>query len=381
MISIQEVVTKTQWRVFADFANQLYKGNPYYVPELVGDILEFYSPDKNPAYDFCETICFLAYQGEYPVGRIAGIINHRSNEKWAHQHCRFAHFDFLDNPEISAALLDAVKQWAITKGMTHIKGPLGMTDMDHQGMLIEGFDEMDMFITIYNAPYYVSHMQQHGFIKDVDWLEYQISLPAPDAPQIEFIRRLAAKVAKRHNFRLLHFRKKKKLVKEWGKKIFELYNAAYAPLYGVSSLTDQQASYYIKTFLSFINPNFVKIVVNSNMEIIALAVALPSLSKALQKCGGKLFPFGVFYLLDAIRGNEILDLYLIGVQPEYQNSGVNALLMDALLKECEKHSVKLAETGPTLENNRKIQTMWKHFDKRQHRRRRSWICELKKESR
>ena len=183
-------------------------------------------------------------------------------------------------------------------------------------------------------------------------------------------------MAKRHGFKLLHFRRKKKLVKEWGKKIFELYNSSYAPLYGVSSLTDRQADYYIKTFLSFVNPNFIKLVVNADMELVALGVALPSLSKALQKCGGKLFPFGVFYLLDAIRRNDILDLYLIGVQPEYQNTGVNSLLMDAILKECEKRQIKIAETGPTLENNLKIQAMWKHFDKRQHRRRRAWISEI-----
>ena len=376
MITIQEVVTKAQWRIFASFANQLYKENPYYVPELPGDVLEAYSPDKNPAYDFCESICFLAYEGSYPVGRIAGIINHKSNEKWKQQHCRFAHFDFLDNPDISAALIQAVKQWAAGKGMTHLKGPLGMTDLDHQGMLIEGFDELDMFITIYNAPYYITHMQRLGFVKDADWIEHQIMLPETDDPRLEFIHKLAAKVAKRHGFKLLHFRRKKKLVKEWGKKIFELYNSSYAPLYGVSSLTDRQADYYIKTFLSFVNPNFIKLVVNADMELVALGVALPSLSKALQKCGGKLFPFGVFYLLDAIRRNDILDLYLIGVQPEYQNTGVNSLLMDAILKECEKRQIKIAETGPTLENNLKIQAMWKHFDKRQHRRRRAWISEI-----
>ncbi len=376
MITIQEVVTKPQWRIFANFANQLYKDNPYYVPELPSDVLETYSPDKNPAYDFCESICFLAYEGSYPVGRIAGIINHKSNEKWQQQHCRFAHFDFLDNPDISAALIQAVKQWAAAKGMTHLKGPLGMTDLDHQGMLIEGFDELDMFITIYNAPYYVSHMQQLGFVKDADWIEHQIMLPQPGDPRLEFIHKLAAKVAKRHGFKLLHFHRKKKLVKEWGKKIFELYNSSYAPLYGVSSLTDRQADYYIKTFLSFVNPNFIKLVVNADMELIAIGVALPSLSKALQKCGGKLFPFGFFYLLNAIRHNTVLDLYLIGVRPEYQNSGVNSLLMDAILKECEKHQIQIAETGPTLENNLKIQAMWKHFDKRQHRRRRAWITEI-----
>lgn len=376
MITIQEVATKAQWRIFANFANQLYKENPYYVPELPGDVIETYSKDKNPAYDFCESICFLAYEGSYPVGRIAGIINHKSNEKWQHPHCRFSHFDFLDNPDISAALIQAVKQWAAGKGMTHIKGPLGMTDLDHQGMLIEGFDELDMFITFYNAPYYITHMQRLGFVKDADWIEHQIMLPAADDSRREFIHKLAAKVAKRHNFKLLHFRHKNKLVKEWGKKIFELYNSSYAPLYGVSSVTDRQAEYYIKTFLSFVNPDFIKLVVNADMELIALGIALPSLSKALQKCGGKLFPFGIFYLLNAIHHNDTLDLYLIGVQPEYQNSGVNSLLMDAILKECDKYHITIAETGPTLEENLKIQAMWKHFDKRQHRRRRSWISEI-----
>lgn len=376
MITIQEVVTKTEWRVFAEFGNRLYKDNPYYVPDLPQDIIDTYDRSKNPAFDFCEAICFLAFEGSTPVGRIAGIINHRSNEKWQQKHARFSHLDFIDNLDISSSLIKAVKVWAAAKGMTHLKGPLGMTDLDHQGMLIEGFDEQDMFITFYNAPYYVTHMEQLGFIKDADWLEHQIMMPSLDDPRYEFISKMAAKVGKRHGFKLLHFRRKKKLVKEWGKKIFELYNSSYAPLYGTTDLTERQADYYIKTFLSFVNPDFIKIVVNSNMEIVAFGVTLPSLSKALQKCGGKLFPFGIFYLLNAIKRNDTLDLYLVGVLPEYQNTGVNALLMDAILRECHKYRIKIAETGPTLENNHKIQAMWKHFDKRQHRRRRSWIGEI-----
>ncbi|MDO4764968.1 MAG: hypothetical protein Q4A29_02835 [Eubacteriales bacterium] len=376
MIRIQEVQSKQEWRAFAGFANKLYRKNPYYVPELPGDVIDNYNPKKNPAYDFCESICFLAYDDTEVVGRIAGIINRKSNEKWQQSHCRFSHFDFTDNPVVSKALVDAVKAWAKSRGLTHLKGPLGMTDLDHQGMLIEGFEEQDMFITFYNAPYYAKHMQAMGFEKDADWLEYQITMPAETDAKVDFIRKMAVKVGKRHGFKLLHFRSKKKLVKEWGKKIFELYNSAYAPLYGVTSLTDRQANYYIKTFLSFVNPDFIKIAVDSEMRIVAFGVALPSLSKALQKCGGKLFPFGIFYLLHAIYFNDILDLYLVGVLPQYQNTGVNALLMDAILKECHKYKIKIAETGPTLENNLKIQAMWKHFDRRQHRRRRSWICPI-----
>ncbi|RRD93773.1 N-acetyltransferase [Clostridiales bacterium COT073_COT-073] len=376
MITIQEVLTKAQWRIFAEFANQLYKENPYYVPDLPQDVIDTYDRTKNPAYDFCESICFLAYEGNTAVGRIAGIINHNSNQKWQQAHARFAHLDFLDNIEISTALIKAVKVWAASKGMTHLKGPLGMTDLDHQGMLIEGFQEQDMFITYYNSPYYARHMEQLGFYKDADWIEYQIAMPSETDPQYQFIHKMAAKVGKRHSFKLLHFRRKRKLVKEWGKKIFDLYNSSYAPLYGTTDLTERQADYYIKTFLSFVNPDFIKIVVNSDMKIVAFGVTLPSLSKALQKCGGKLFPFGIFYLLNAIKHNDVLDLYLVGVLPEYQNTGVNALLMDAILKECHKYQIKIAETGPTLENNLKIQAMWKHFDKRQHRRRRSWISEI-----
>lgn len=372
-MTIQEVVTKSHWKVFADFANQVYKDNPYYVPDFPQDIIDTYDPSKNPAYDFCESICFLAYEGNTPVGRIAGIINHKSNEKWQESHARFAHFDFLDNYDISSSLITCVENWARAKGMTHLKGPLGMTDLDHQGMLIEGFEEQDMFITYYNAPYYLSHMETLGFTKDSDWIEHQIIMPREDDPRFDFIHKMAIKVGKRHKFKLLHFRNKKKLVKEWGKKIFEIYNSSYAPLYGVTNLTDRQTDYYIKTFLSFVNPDFVKIVVNEDMDIVSFGLALPSLSKAMQKCGGRLFPFGIFYLLNAIRHNDTLDLYLIGVLPQYQNTGVNALLMDAMLKECHKYQIKLAETGPTLEQNLKIQAMWKHFDKRQHRRRRSWI--------
>lgn len=376
MIRIEEVKTKQQFNTFASFANQLYEGNPFYVPELIQDVLESYNPKKNPAYDFCESICFLAYDDSKVVGRIAGIINHKSNEKWEQMHCRFAHFDFMDNEKISHSLIEAVKNWAIQKKMTHLKGPLGMTDLDHQGMLVEGFEEQDMFITYYNAPYYLEHMRRLGFVKDVDWIEHQIMMPEENDPRYQFIHQLAQRVGKRHGFKLLHFRNKKKLVKEWGKKIFDLYNSSYAPLYGTTNLTERQANYYIKTFLSFVNPDFIKIAVNDKMEMVAFGIALPSLSKALRKCSGKLFPFGFFHLMRAIKKNDTLDLYLVGVMPEYQNTGVNALLMDAILRECHNYSIKIAETEPTLEDNHKIQAMWKHFDKRQHRRRRSWIMTI-----
>jgi GNAT superfamily N-acetyltransferase len=262
--------------------------------------------------------------------------------------------------------------WAAELGMAAIHGPLGFTDLDHQGMLVEGFDELDLFITNYNAPYYVAHMEALGFIKDVDWVECQLKLDECKAYRLS---QIADHVAKRSSFKLIEFRSKKEIL-PWAKPVFELYNRAYAPLYGMTELAENQIDAYIKSFFGFVNPDFIKVVVDSSNQLAGFSIAMPSLSKAMQRSKGKLFPLGFLPILKAIKQNDVLDLYLIAISPEHQNSGINALMLSSVMSTAKRYGMTHAESGPMLETNQKVQAQWKFFDVRQHRRRRVYIKKI-----
>lgn len=369
MISVNRVLNKFDLKRFVSFGNQLYRDNPYYVPDLISDDFKMLSPKYNPAFEFCEAAYFLAYEEERIVGRIGVIVNHKSNEKWQQQYARFTHFDFVDNLDVSRKLMDEAVKWAKEKGLMSIHGPLGFTDLDHQGMLIDGFDEMDMFITIYNAPYYAAHMEALGFIKDIDWVECQLRLDEEKAERLE---KIAQYLEQKSAYRCIEFTRKKEVL-PWAKPVFELYNTAYAPLYGTTDLNQEQVNMVIKTFLGFVNPDFIKIVVDQENQLAGFAIAMPSLSMAIKKSKGKLFPFGFLHILKAIKKNTVLDLYLIAVKPELQSTGINGILLNRVLKTARKYGMTHAETGPMLESNLKVQSQWKFFDVRQHRRRRVWI--------
>jgi GNAT superfamily N-acetyltransferase len=368
MIKIHHVKSKGDLKKYVSFPNDLYKSNPFYVPELVIDSVNMLTPSYNPAYEFCEADFFLAYDEDQIVGRIGVIINLKSNEKWGQKYARFTGFDFVDRRDVSFLLMQTARDWARKKGMEVMHGPLGFTDIDHQGMLVEGFDELDLFITIYNAPYYMDHMVALGFEKDIDWIECQLRL---DEEKSERLKKISAYLEKNSAFKLLEFKRKKEIML-WADDVFDLYNTAYAPLYGTTELTDKQIKMYIKTFLGFVNPDFVKVVVDSNQKLAAFALAMPSLSKAMQKSKGKLLPFGFLHILKAIHTNDALDLYLIAVKPEYQNLGINGLMLNSVMQTAKKYGMTYAETGPMLENNFKVQSQWKFFEVRQHRRRRIW---------
>lgn len=372
MIIVKRVMTQRELKHFSSFANKLYEENAYYVPELEIDVQHLFQPQKNPALDFCESVCFLAYQDQKIVGRIGVIINPKSNLKWHQKYARFTHFDFIDDLEVSQALFHAARTYAIGEGMDTLHGPLGFTDLDHQGMLVEGFNELDLFITIYNAPYYVTHMEHLGFVKDVDWIECQLKFNQEKADRLS---KLSAYLNQKSAFKLIEFTRKKDLL-PWAKAVFDLYNTAYAPLYGTSELSENQIETYIKTFFGYVNPSFIKIVIDKDESLAAFAIAMPSLSKAMQKAKGKLFPFGFIHILKSMRSNKILDLYLIAVKPEYQQTGINGLLLDSVIRTALKFDMEMAETGPMLELNDKVQAQWKFFDVRQHRRRRVWICKI-----
>lgn len=375
-MKIIEVTDKKLLKKFVDFPNKLYKNNRYYVPDMIQDAINGLSEQVNPAFEFCEQACFLAVSPENKIlGRIGVLVNHKSNDKWRQKHARFSHFDFINDLRVSSLLMQAATDWAKARQMNYIKGPLGMTDMDHQGMLIDGFDELDMYITLYNAPYYKEHMKELGFAKDVDWIEFQITMPK----QTDIVARkfdiVAKKIKRRYKYRVIDFNSKVPLLRR-AEEIFSLYNTAYEPLYGTTKLTDKQIRYYIKAFLGFVNPRFIKVVVDEQDKLIGFGITMPSISRAMKRAKGKLFPYGFIHLLYSIHNNKRLDLYLIGVVPELRHTGVSSLIVDAILKEADAFQIKIAESGPMLEDNTKIQALCKHFETRQHRRRRSWIKEI-----
>ncbi len=372
MVKIITIKNNRDLRKFVKFVNDLYRGDKYFVPDLVYDEVNTLRADKNPAFEFSDAVFFLAYRGREIVGRIGVMVNHKSNEKWDQEHARFTHFDFIDDFEVSSKLMETATSWAKERGYTKIHGPLGLTDLDHQGMLIEGYDELDMFITIYNHPYYMDHMIKMGFEKDVDWVEYQIEVP--EKP-IEKYGRIAEIVKKKYGYQLIEFKNKKDIL-PWAPKVFDLYNTAFAPLFGTTVLSDKQVKMYVDNFFGFVNPDFIKIILNKEGLIIGFAITIPSLSHAMQKAGGKLFPFGFIHILRALKKSDILDLYIIGIHPDYQGTGANALLINSIMLSAIKYKMKFGETGPELEDNHLVQTMWKYLNTRQHRRRRIFIKDI-----
>jgi GNAT superfamily N-acetyltransferase len=371
-VHIKEVTTLKELKAFIQFPIQLYHDNPYYVPTLVSDDLNTLRRDKNPAFETCEARYWLAYQNSAIVGRVAAILNHPHIQKWGQRYMRFGWLDFIDDPQVSGALLQAVEAWARESGMAAVHGPLGFTDMDREGMLVEGFNELATLVTWYNFPYYPAHLEKLGYTKDIDWVEYEISMPAkPD----EKIARMAAIVLKRNKFHLLKLRNKKEVLLH-AKELFRLLEDEYKLLYGTVPLTPKQVDTYINQYFGFIQPEFVPMVYNEKNEMVAFGIALPSLSRALQKSHGQLFPFGFIYLLNALRKNERADLYLVAVKSEYRGSGANAILMNSMYEVFRKLGVRKIETNPELETNQLVQGQWKYFETRKHKRRRVFIKNL-----
>jgi len=371
-VQIKEVQSSKDLRAFISFPHKLYKGNPYWVPNLVFDDKNALRKDKNPAFANAEARYWLAYKDGEIVGRIAGILNHSHFDRWGEPYVRFGWFDFIDDPEVSAGLLKKVEDWAIEKGQSAVHGPLGFTDLDREGMLIEGFEELGTLATIYNFPYYPQHMERLGYEKDTDWLEYQIQMPEVVN---EKIARAAQISLKRNKLHLLEPRNKKHLM-QYVDKVFDLINEGYQDLYGFVQLTDEQKKSYTKQYFDFIHPDFVPIVLDEEDNVVAFGITMPTLSVALQRARGRLFPFGFIHLLRAMRKFDRADLYLIAVKRSYQGKAVNAILMDRMIQVFKKYGVTKVESNPELEYNHQVQAQWKFFDKRQHRRRRCFIKHL-----
>ncbi len=371
-IEIREVLTKRDLQSFIKFPFQLYTGNKFWVPPLIRDETKNFSKEKNPAFEFCESCCWTALDKNKIVGRIAAIINRRYNEKAAKNVVRFGYVDFIDNNEVSARLFQTAEEWAKQRGCNSIHGPLGFTDMDPEGMLIEGFEELGTIATIYNHSYYPIHIENLGYKKDVDWVEYELLTPKSIPDKVE---KLANVVAQRYNLRVLEVKNQKQLL-PYAHEIFHVLNSAYENIYGFVPLTEKQIDLYVKQYFGFIKPGFVPVILNEKDEVVGFGITMPSLSKAFQKAKGRLFPFGFTRLLRAIKKNDRADLYLTGVRPDYHDKGVNAMMMYEVTKIFIDHKITWVESNPELETNMKVRSQWRFYEGRQHKRRRCYIKEL-----
>lgn len=366
--------TRRELNGYVKFGIDLYEGNDCYVPPLIFDEVETLMPQKNPAFEFCRAQSFMAYRDGKAAGRITAIINDKVNERTGRRQARFGFVDFVDDPVVVDALFEAAEQWAREHGMTEIIGPMGFSDMDHEGMLVEGFDELGTMATIYNYPYYPAHMVRMGYVKDADWIEFRMTVPEgiPDK-----MARIAEIVKKKYNLKVLKYTSGKKIKADYGQALFNLINEAYDRLYGYSPLSPKQIDYYIDMYLGILKLEYVPVIVDEAGKLVGVGITMPSLSRALQKSRGRLFPTGWFHLLRALYGhNDIVDLMLVAVAPEYQNKGVNALLFADLIPVYIKNGVKFAESNLELEDNANVQAQWQYFEHRQHRRRRAYRKQL-----
>lgn len=350
----------------------LYQDNEYYVPNLVNDEINTLRPDKNPAFKFCESIYFMAYRDGKPVGRIAGIINMVVNKREGKKTARFGYVDFIDDDEVVDGLMNAVIDWAKEKGMNFLTGPLGFTDLDPEGCLIDGFDQLNTQATIYNHAYYPKQFDRVGFKKDTDWVEFKVTVPE-NIP--EKMQRIASIAKQRCHVHSVHITNRKHLVMRYGEAIFNLINEAYDSLFGYSPLTEEQVEHYIKLYLPFLPLDHISIIVSDEDEsLVGVGISIPSLSKALIKGRGRLLPFGWFHLLRSIKGHtEIVDLMLIAVKPQLQKMGINTLMFNDLIPVYNKHHYKYAETNIELEDNMNVQQQWDYFENILHKRRRAYI--------
>lgn len=376
-VVIREVIGKKELKKFVRFNIDLYKDNPYHVPGLIEEEMVTLDKKKNPAFEVCDAIYFLAYREGQIVGRIAGIINRRSNETWNQKYARFGFLDFIDDEEVVNALFEAVENWARRQGMQSIQGPMGFTDLDHEGMLIEGFDQLGTMATIYNYPYYPKHMERLGYTKDQDWHEFKIYIPEgiPEKHQ-----RIGEIVKKKYGLKVMKFTRTKDIM-PYAQRVFETLNASYAPLYGFAQLTQKQIDYYINMYIPMLRLDLVTLIVREEDDaVVGFGISLPSLTKALQKAKGRMFPFGWIHLLKALKTKpKVVDLYLTGVLPEYQNKGVNALLFNDLIPVYKSVGTEYAESNPELESNNAVQAQWDYFKREHHKTRRAYIKKLDNE--
>ena len=374
-LTIIPVTTKKEMKQFICFNYALYKDSPYAVPELYTDVRDTLDPNKNAAFEFCEAQPFIALRDGKVVGRIVAIINHKANSVWNKKAVRFGWVDFIDDVEVVDALFATVEQWGRERGMTEAHGPLGFTDFDPEGMLVEGFDRIGTMATIYNYPYYPVHLERMGYVKDVDWMEYLLTAPEALPEKHARITRI---VKEKYGLRVVKYTSHSKFARERGVAIFELLNEAYADLYGFSALSPKQIQQYINSYLPLLDLRLVPIIVDKDDNLIGFGVLLPSLAKAFQKARGFMFPFGWWHLVKALKWNstQTTEMLLVAVKPEYQGKGAVALIFDDIIPVHNNLGYKWSESNPELESNSKMQAQWDYFERETHKRRRAYMKKI-----
>ncbi len=367
-IRIEIVSNRKQLRDFVKFQLEHYRGNEYFVPPIIADEIETFSPDKNPAFDHAEARLFLAYEGDRVVGRIAAILSHAANEKYQSKNIRFGWIEMINSYEVASALLDSVAQWGRERGMETMTGPHGFCDLDPQGMLVEGFDKLATIASYYHYPYYKELVERYGCEKDVDFVEYLSTTPKLEDFPDKLIR-ANEWIQKRYKFHVVRYTKLKQYVAR-ARELFRLLDETFANNYGTVPLTTKQADYYTKKYLGYINTDLIKFVDNEKGELIGFLLTMPSLSKAFQKANGKLFPTGWYHLLKALKTYDVLDFYFAGVRDDYRGKGVDVIMVTEIVQAAIKYGFRHAESNQELEHNNKVQALWKDFNPVMHKRRR-----------
>lgn len=372
-VEIKEVKTNKDLKKFVLFPHSLYKKNKFWVPPLIKNEISTLRPDKNPAFEYCDAKYWLAFRNNKIVGRIGGIYNKKFIEKWNINYANFTRFDFIDDQHVSNSLIKRVQDWALEKGAEGIHGPLGFTNFDQQAMLIKGFHEVPTTASVYNYPYYPQHMEKSNFEKEIDYVEYEVKVPDKVPEKAE---RLTSIVLKRLNLELYKAKSKKELL-PYTEHIFDVINKSYEDIFYSVKLSPEQVKMFKKRYFSYINPDLVSLMLDQKNRVVGFAIMMPSLSKAFKKAGGKLFPLGFMHILKAIKNPKKLDLYLVGIIPEYQNKGVNAVFMTDFTKVANKKGIEKVETNSELETNKKVRAFWRYYDARLHKRKRVFKKSLK----
>lgn len=374
-LEIKEITTRKELKQFIEFTNTLYRECEYYCPPLFFDEMNCFDKEKNPALEVCDYKLWMAYRDGKAVGRIAGVVNYKANEKWGYKNARFGWFDFIDDLEVSKALLDKVTEWGKEKGMTAINGPVGFTDFDHQGLLLEGYEYLAPMASLYNFPYYVKHFDAYGLTKDADWIEIQV-YPPTCCP--ERLNRIAEIVKERSKVRVDKVKNARELVRKYGIEYMDVIDIAYQKLYNFQPMTIKQKNYYKDMYFPILNFDFVTLVVNDKDEVVGVGVGMPDISEPLRKCGGHLFPFGWYHVLKALKAKQMdaFNFLLIAVRPDYQDKGINALFFQDQIPYINKYKIKRLETTAILETNTKNIANFTQFDHKMHKRRRAYIKQI-----
>ena len=373
MVEIREISTKRELKQFIQFANDLYADCPYFCPPLFFDEMNCFNPKKNPALEVSEFQLWMAFRNNKPVGRIAGIINHKANEKWNVKKVRFGWFDFIDDPKVSKALLDTVVAWGKERGMDELNGPVGFTDFDHEGLLLEGYEYLAPLASLYNYPYYVRHVDAYGLTKEADWIEMQILPPLDWTERQE---RLSQVVAQRAHVHVEKVKNARELVRRFGTSYMDVIDQAYQKLYNFQPMTERQKNYYKDMYFPMLNFDFVTLLVTDEThELVGVGLGMPDISKALRKCRGRLFPFGWYHILKALRAKpmEAFNFLLMAVRPDYENKGLSLLCLRDQIPYINDYKIQRMETTSMLETNVNILSFFEPMPHKQHKRRRAYI--------